>query len=59
MILNSKIFIFLNNSKILTFDVNGKFIEVRKLKSKIHSHPIIIEKSILYIDKKNKLVVLN
>ena len=59
MILNSKIFIFLNNSNILIFDISGEFIEVRKLKSEIQTSPIIIDESILYISKKNKLIVLN
>ena len=59
MILNGKIFIFLNNSNILIFDINGKFERKMKLPSKIHSFPISIENSILFLDNKNKLIVLN
>ena len=59
MILNGKIFIFLNNSNILIFDINGKFDRKMKLPSKIHSFPISIESSILFLDNKNKLIVLN
>ena len=59
MILSNKIFIFLNNSNILIFDINGKFQRKMKLPSKIHSFPISIENSILFLDNKNKLIVLN
>ena len=59
MILNGKIFIFLNNSNILIFDINGKFDRKMKLPSKMHSFPISIENSILFLDNKNKLIVLN
>ena len=59
MVLSNKIFIFLNNSNILIFDINGNFESKMKLPSKIHSFPISIESSILFLDNKNKLIVLN
>ena len=59
MIANNKILIFLKSSYLLIFDINGVLLEVRKLPSKILSQPIIIENSILYLDKKNKLLVVN
>ena len=59
MVLNNKIFIFLNNSNILIFDINGKFERKIKLPSKIYSYPISIKRSILFLNNKNKLIVLN
>ena len=59
MIANNKILIFLKSSYLLIFDINGVLLEVRKLPSKILSQPIIIENSILYLDRKNKLLVVN
>ena len=56
MIANNKILIFLKSSYLLIFDINGVLLE---LPSKILSQPIIIENSILYLDKKNKLLVVN
>ena len=46
MILNNEIFIFLKDSKILKFNINGQFIELLSLPSKIISHPIILDGSI-------------
>ena len=59
MILDSSIFVFLKNSKVLNFDINGKFIEIRKLPSKIKTFPISIDGSILFLNNKNRLVILN
>ena len=59
MIINSKIFIFLKNSYILKFDLNGELLETKKLPTRIKTYPIIIDGSILYLDKNNKLSVLN
>ena len=59
MILNSEIFVFFKNSQIAIFNLNGVFKEIRKLPSKINTSPISIEKSILYLDNKSKLVVIN
>ncbi len=57
--MNNNIFIFLKNSYLLKFNVNGNLLDVKKLPSKIKSDPIIIDKSILYLDKKNKLSIIN
>ena len=58
-IANSKIHIFLNNSYILKFDINGNFLDKIKLPSKIVSDPIFVNSTILFIDKKRKLIVIN
>ena len=56
---NNSIYIFLENSYIIKFKFNGEIEKVNKLPSKIHSNPIFINKSLLYLDKKNKLFVVS
>lgn len=59
LIANNEILILLNNSYILNFDIKGKLKKIKKLNSKVSSQPIFIEKSLLYLDNKNKLIILN
>ena len=59
MLVNNDFLLFLNNSYILYFDIRGRLKEIKKLNSKISSEPIFIDKSLLYLDKKNRLRVLN
>ena len=59
LIANNEILILLNNSYILNFDIKGKLKKIKKLNSKLSSQPIFIEKSLLYLDNKNKLIILN
>ena len=59
MILNSEIFVFLNNSYALNFNINGTFKNLIKFKEKIKSNPISIQSSILFLNKNNKLIILN
>ena len=59
MILNNEIFLFINNSYILNIDLNGKFRSLNRLKSKTNTFPISIENALYYLDKKNKLIILN
>ena len=58
-ILNNKIFVFLQNSYLLIFNINGELVEIRKLPAKINTSPIFVDNKILYISKKNKLIVIN
>ena len=58
-IAGGKILIFLDNSYLLIFDINGNLNDIKKLTSKLKSSPIIVDGSIIYLDKKNKLSVLN
>ena len=58
-LLNNKIFIFLQNSFLLKFNLNGELSDIYKLPSKINSSPIIIEKKILFINKKNSLEIMD
>ena len=59
LILNNKIFIFLKNSYVLKFKLSGELIGIDKLPAKMNSEPIIIDKSLLLIDKKNRLAVID
>ena len=59
MILNSKLVVFLENSFILIFKINGELEQIRKLPTKISSSAIIIDNSILYLDNKNRLSAIN
>ena len=56
---NNNLLIILKNSYFLKFDINGKLLDIDKFNSKIKSNPIFINNSILYLDLKNKLLVIN
>ena len=57
--INNKIFIFLENSYLLKFKLNGELEQVNKLPSKINTNPIFVNNSMIYVDDKNKVNVLN
>ena len=59
MILENKLVVFLENSFILILNVNGNLEKIQKLSAKINTFPIIIDKSILYLDKNNKICIIN
>ena len=59
MLVNNKLFIFLNNSYVLKINFDGTLDKVEKLPTKINSHPIFIDGSIIYIDQKNKLSIVD
>ncbi|RPG94226.1 MAG: hypothetical protein CBE13_003045 [Candidatus Pelagibacter sp. TMED253] len=58
-IVNNSLSIFLNNSYIVNFNKNGKVKNIKKLRVKLGTFPIFISNSILYLNKKNKLIILN
>jgi hypothetical protein len=59
MIINNKLFIFLKNSYLLKFNINGNIEAVEKFKDKIYSQPIFVNESLLYLNKKNKILIIN
>ena len=59
MLINNNIFIFLKNSYILKLNIDGELKKVFKLPSKISSKPILIDDSILFINEKKKLFIVN
>jgi len=56
---NNKIMVLLKNSYVIYFNINGIIEDVFKLPSKINTNPIIINKTLLYFDFKNKLSVVD
>ena len=58
-IINNDIFLFLDNSYLVKFSSLGKIKEINKLPSKLNSFPIFINDSIIYLNNKNKLLLLN
>ena len=59
LLLNNKIYIFLQNSYLLKFNLNGELNDIYKLPSKIDTSPIVINQKILFINKKNNLVIMD
>ena len=59
VILNNEIYVFLKNSYIVKFNTRGDIEKIYKLPLGIHSYPIFVNGIILYIDKKNKAVLIN
>ena len=59
MIANNNILIFLDNSYLLKFNINGDIIDVKKLPSKLKSSPIFINNKMIYLDSNNKISILN
>ena len=59
MIVNSKIYIYLKNSYILKFNLNGNLEKIDKLPSKLNSNPIVADNSILFLNKQNKLTIVD
>ena len=58
-LINNEIVIFLKNSNIIKFELNGRIKEVRKFPSKINTKPIIAGGKIFYISSKNELNIIN
>ena len=58
-IINDHLFLFLNNSFIIQFKPEGKLKSIEKLPTKLNSFPIFIDDSIMFINNKNKLAVIN
>ena len=48
---------FTRNSYKIDFKINGELENIEKLPAKINSLPIVVNKSILYIDNDNKLAL--
>ncbi len=58
-IVNDNIYLFLENSYLVIFNLNGKLMEITKLKDRLKSHPIFVNQSILFLNNKNNLLVIN
>ncbi len=58
-IANNDLYLFLNNSYLVKFSINGKIKDIHKLPPKLKSFPIFINDSIVYLNDKNKLKIFN
>ena len=59
LMMDDKIFVFLKNSYVVKLDIYGKIVSIIKLPSKLKTQPIIVDNKLFYINKKNKLFVVN
>ena len=59
MISNNKILIFLENSYVIKFSIMGNIEQVYKLPTKINSFPIFINSSMVFLNKKNKVSIID
>ncbi len=59
LIANNQIFIFLKNSYLLKFSLDGELEKVNKLPSKMISKPIIVNGALVYLDKNNKIFIID
>ncbi len=58
MMANGKIMILLKNSYFLEININGNLENVFNFKNKINSNIVFLNRSILYLDNKNKIVII-
>ena len=59
IIAGNKINIFLNNSYVLKLNSNGELIDVIKLPTKINTYPIFYKNNLIFLNKKNKIFIIN
>ncbi len=58
-LVNDKIYVYLKNSYIIKFSLDGEIKTIQKLPDLIKSDPIFINRSMLYLNKNNKLIIYN
>ena len=58
-LINDSIYIFLKNSYILKFNVEGKIKKIINLDEKIKTNPIFVNGSIIYFNQNNNLIILD
>jgi len=56
---NKKLYIFLENSYYIKFNIKGEIEEINKLPSKLNADPIFSDGSIVFLDKKNKIYIID
>ena len=59
ILVNNQIYIFLKNSYIIQVDMDGNISSIQKLKESVNSIPIFIDSSLVYLDSKNKLIIVD
>ena len=56
---NNNILILLKNSFVIEFEINGNLKKIFRLPKKVNSNLIFVENSIIFVNNRKKLVVLN
>ena len=59
MMADDKLLIFLDNSFYLKTNVFGEIIEIKKLPSVVNSNQIIVNGFLIFINKQNKIYMVN
>ena len=59
MMADDRLIIFLNNSYYLKTNIYGEIIEIKKLPSVLNSNQIIVNGFLIYINKQNKIYMVN
>ena len=57
--MNNKIFVFLKNSYVIVFELDGNIEKITKLPFKLNSEPILIKDFMIYFDHNNKISTVN
>ncbi len=58
-LVNNNLIIFLENSYTIKLTAKGQIKNIEKIKEKMKTRPIFINNSLMFLNKKNKLIVLN
>ena len=56
---NDDLLIFLKNSSVVSFTIDGQIKGVKKLPSKLSIGPIFIDNKMLYLSSRNKIYIIN
>ena len=59
MMANNYLYIFLKNSYFLKLNLNGEIQNVKKIIFKIENYPIFVNNSLMFINNKNRLIVID
>ena len=59
MIVNNNIFVFFDQKNIIEFNINGELKKIIKLKDNFFNQPIFANNSFYYLNKSNKLIIVN
>ena len=59
MMANNYLYIFLKNSYFLKLNLYGEILSVQKLSSKLKTYPIFVDNSLMFLNNKNRLIVID
>ena len=59
MIVNNNIFVFFDQKNIIEFNINGELKKIIKLKDNFFNQPIFANNTLYYLNKSNKLIIVN